>query len=412
MRENTENRRIRKCKKLSLNSKELEEKYMRIILYTGKGGVGKTSVAAVTAYKIAESGKKALVMSTDQAHSLGDSLNYKLSYEPIEVAENLYAMEIDAIEECERAWGNLKDYIKRLLTIRSGESIEAEELLVFPGFEELTSLFKIKEIYDQNFFDVLIVDCAPTGETLSLLKYPEMFGEWINKIIPIKRKALKVAGPAVEKMMKIPMPNDDIFDEIEVLCEKLVNLRELMENKEVVSIRIVTTPEKIVVKEAKRNFSYLHLYDYNVDAIIVNKVYPVESLSGYFQKWIQNQEESMNDIKESFYGIPILHLELLKNELRTMERLQNAADKLYVNIRPEDILFKDTIFELKNIGENECFSIFLPFFDIKDMDILQKGDELTIIIKNERRKFTLPNKLKNKEVKSAKYSDGKLNIMF
>lgn len=385
---------------------------MRIILYTGKGGVGKTSVAAATACKIAHSGLKVLVMSTDQAHSLGDSLNRKLSNEPVEVKENLYAMEIDAIEECERAWGNLKDYMKRLLTSRSGERIETEELLVFPGFEELTSLLKIREIFDRNFYDVLIVDCAPTGETLSLLKYPEMFGEWAGKVIPIKRKAAKAVGPAVEKMMKIPMPKDDIFDEIEILSEKLTNLRELMADKEVVSIRIVTTPEKIVIKEAKRNFSYLHLYDYNVDAIIVNKVYPEESLSGYFKKWILNQEEALADIRESFAGIPVFYLELLKNELRTIERLESVAEKLYKNIKPEEILFKDTVFSIKKIGEDTYFSIVLPFCERKDMDMLQKGDELILIIKNERRKFTLPGKLKNKEIKSARYEDGRLNIFF
>lgn len=385
---------------------------MRIILYTGKGGVGKTSVAAATACKIARSGKKVLVMSTDQAHSLGDSVNQELTYEPMKVADNLYAMEIDAIEECERVWGSLKEYIKKLLTHKGGESIEVEELLVFPGFEELTSLFKIKEIYDQAVYDVLIVDCAPTGETLSLLKYPEMFGEWINKLIPIKRKAVKVAGPAVEKITKIPMPEDKIFDEIEGLYEKLKNLKELMVNKEVVSVRIVTTPEKIVVKEAKRNFSYLHLYDYNVDAIIVNKVYPEEALSGYFHKWIQNQEESLKDISESFSGIPVFHLELLKHELRTVERLQSVADTLYENTNPEDILFKDTIFSINKIGDREYFSIALPFFEIQDMEMLQKGDELTLIIKNERRKFILPGKLKNKEIKSAKYEEGKLNILF
>lgn len=385
---------------------------MRIILYTGKGGVGKTSVAAATACKIAGSGKKVLIMSTDQAHSLGDSLDHKLTTEPIEVAENLYAMEIDTIEEYECAWGNLKDYMKRLLTIKSGESIETEELLVFPGFEELVSLFKIKDIFDQNLYDVLIVDCAPTGETLSLLKYPEMFGEWINKLIPMKRKAVKVAGPPVEKLLKIPMPKDKVFDEIEVLCEKLNNLRELMENKETVSIRIVTTPEKIVVNEAKRNFSYLHLYDYNVDAIIVNKIYPEESLSGYFNKWILNQEEALRDIRESFSGIPIFYLELLKNELRTLNRLNMVADKLYENINPEEILFKDIIFSIMKIGDKECFSISIPFFEKKDMEIFQKNDELILIIKNERRKFILPKKLMDKEIKSAKYEEGKLNIVF
>lgn len=385
---------------------------MRIILYTGKGGVGKTSVAAATACKIASSGKKVLIMSTDQAHSLGDSLGQELGCQPTMVTDYLDAMEIDAIEECERAWGNLKDYLKKLLTSKSSDGIEVEELLVFPGFEELTSLLKIKEIYKQNQYDVVIVDCAPTGETLSLLKYPEMFGEWIDKLLPIKRKAVKVAGPAVEKISGIPMPKDNLFDEVEALCENLKELKELMNNKEVISIRIVTTPEKIVIKEAKRNYSFLHLYDYNVDAIIVNKVYPTESLSGYFQKWIQNQTEALADIKESFSGIPVFHLNLLKHELRTLERLQEVGETLYNEATPEDIFFKDTIFTLQKDGDYDCFSIHLPFFEIKDMDLLQSGDELTLIIKNERRKFFLPRKLCNKEIISANYKEGKLNILF
>lgn len=385
---------------------------MRIILYTGKGGVGKTSVAAATACQLAASGKKVLVMSTDQAHSLGDSLDYKLGAEPLCVTKNLYAMEVDAIEECERAWGSLKEYIKRMMTSKSGDSLEAEELLVFPGFEELTALFKIKDIYDKGIYDVLIVDCAPTGETLSLLKFPEMFGELIEQIVPMKRKALKVAGPAVEKLMKIPMPKDDIFDEIESLCRKMNDLRELMWNKDIVSIRIVTTPEKIVIKESKRNFSYLHLFDYNVDAIIVNKIYPREALTGYFSKWIKNQEDGLTDIRESFAGVPIFYLELLSHELRTVGRLQEVARTLYDGKNPEDILFRETIFATEKAGDFEVFRIALPFFDLKDMDLTQKGDELILCIKNERRKFVLPGKLKNKEVQSARYEDGMLKLTF
>lgn len=385
---------------------------MRIILYTGKGGVGKTSVAAATACQLAASGKRVMIISTDQAHSLGDALDQKLGPTPLKVTENLYAMEVDAVAECEKAWGNLKDYIKRLLTSRNGDSIEAEELLVFPGFEELTALFKIKEIFDENLYDVLIVDCAPTGETLSLLKFPEMFGEWITKLLPMKRKAVKVAGPAVEKLTKIPMPKDNMFNEIETLVEKMNDLRDLMWNKEIVSIRIVTTPEKIVIKEAKRNFSYLHLYNYNVDSIIVNKIYPQESLTGYFHQWIYSQESAMKDIRESFAGIPIFKLELQKHELRTINRLTKVAKVLYGNTDPEKILFQDIVFTVEKDGDRELFKISLPFFNIKDMDLSQKGDELTLIIKNERRKFILPGKLKNKEVQSAKYEDGMLKLSF
>ncbi len=385
---------------------------MRIILYTGKGGVGKTSVAAATACHIAASGKKVLVVSTDQAHSLGDSLDIKLNNEPLEVTKNLYAMEIDVITEYELGWGNMKDYMKRLLTSKTGDSIEAEELLVFPGFEELTALFKMKDIYEENLYDVLIVDCAPTGETLSLLKFPEMFGQWIEQLLPIKRKAVKLAGPTVEKLTKIPMPKDSLFDEIEVLCNKMNALRDLMWNKEVVSIRIVTTPEKIVTKEAKRNFSYLHLYNYNIDAIIVNRIYPREALPGYFQKWIKNQEDALKDIRESFNGIPIFFLELQKNELRTIERLNEVAKTLYGDTDPENILFQQILFSIEKSEIGDVFQIALPFFELKDMDLSQKGDEVTLIIRNERRKFILPSKLRNKDILSAKYEDGFLKLVF
>lgn len=385
---------------------------MRILLYTGKGGVGKTSIAAATACKIAESGKRVLIMSTDQAHSLGDSFDRKLGNEPLEITEHLYAMEIDAVAESEHAWGNIKDYLKKLLTSRSGESIEAEELLVFPGFEELFSLFKMLEIYEAQNYDVLIVDCAPTGETISLLKFPEMFGDLLGKIMPMKRKALKVAGPLVEKTMKIPMPKDTLFDEVEILCRKIEQLQELMSDKDVLSLRIVTTPEKIVVKEAKRNFAYLHMYDYNVDAIIVNKVYPKSSLEGYFNQWIENQQNSLQDIRQSFFDIPVFEMKFLKHELRTLERLKAAADMVYRDTDPAAVLAVQSIFVLEKVQEKYCLKIALPFVDKLDLELEQKGEELALTIKNERRNLILPPKLREYEVAGAKYEDAVLKIEF
>lgn len=385
---------------------------MRILLYTGKGGVGKTSIAAATACKIAETGKRVLIMSTDQAHSLGDSFDRKLGNEPLEITEHLYAMEIDAVAESEHAWGNIKDYLKKLLTSRSGESIEAEELLVFPGFEELFSLFKILDIYKGGNYDVLIVDCAPTGETISLLKFPEMFGDLLGKIMPIKRKAIKVAGPLVEKTTKIPMPKETLFDEAEVLCSKIEQLQDLMSDKEIVSLRIVTTPEKIVVKEAKRNFAYLHMYDYNVDAIIVNKVYPKSSLAGYFNQWIENQQKSLEDIRQSFFGIPVFEMEFLKHELRTVERLKKAADMVYRDTDPGEVLAVQNIFVLEKVQDRYWLKIAIPFVDKQELELEQKGEELELTIKNERRNLLLPPKLREYEVAGAKYDEGMLKIEF
>jgi len=385
---------------------------MRILLYTGKGGVGKTSIAAATACTIAADGKKVLIMSTDQAHSLGDSFEKKLGNEPIKVAENLYAMEIDAVAESEAAWGNMQGYMKQLLTSRAESGLDAEELLVFPGLEELFSLFKILDNYDKGEYDVLIVDCAPTGETLSLLKFPEMFGTFIEKVLPMKRKAVKIGGPIIEKLIKVPMPKNSVFDELETLTKRLEELQKLMHNKEVVSLRIVTTPEKIVIKEAKRNYTCLQLYDYNVDAIIVNRIYPRKALEGYFNKWVDLQSEGLNEIEESFHKIPIFKLELQQKELKSLPVLKGIAQILYQDQDPTSVFSQEQIFNVIKCNEGYIFEIKLPFADKKELDLNQIGGEIILSIKNERRRFLLPDVIKNKEIQSAKYEDGKLRILF
>ena len=385
---------------------------MRTILYTGKGGVGKTSIAAATACEIADKGSRVLIMSTDQAHSLSDSFGIKLGSEPTKISENLYGMEIDTAAENEKLWGSLQNYIKLLMTAKSKDSIEIEELLVFPGFEELLSLIKIKEFDDTDDYDVLIVDCAPTGETMSLLKFPDLFKVWMEKIFPIKKKGVKFARPIVEPVLNIPMPDESIFDDIEKLYEKIDELHKLILNKDKVSVRIVTTPEKIVVKEAKRSFSYLHLFDYNVDSIIINKIFPKESIGGYFNKWEQLQKESIKDIEESFKGIPIFKMELLKSEITGYEILKNVGKRLYNKYDPADILFRENIFEVVNEGGTYIFKVRIPFVNKEELDLLQNGDELTIAIKNEKRTFIVPKKLISRNVTGAEYAGGYLNIKF
>ena len=383
---------------------------MRVIIYTGKGGVGKTSMAAATACKIAKNGKKVLVMSTDQAHSLGDAFDMKIDKEPIKIAENLYAMEIDTVYESEKSWGNLKDYFKQLLTMKGGSGIEVEELLVFPGLEELFSMFKILEVYESGKYDTIIVDCAPTGETLALLKYPERLSGMINKVLPIKRAGVKTVGPAVERVMKIPMPKDNVFEDIEYLMDKMQRLQNLLLNKEVVSLRVVTTPEKIVINEAKRNFTCLYLYHYNVDAIIVNHIYPAKAMEGYFNKWIKMQEEALQDIKESFSEVPRFYVELQQQELRTLDVLGKVGDTIYEEINPDDVLFKKEIYSIDN--EKNCLKIYLPFADKGELRLEQDKNELIVGVKNESRKFPIPSEFTKKDIVGAKFEEGYLNILF
>ncbi|MCB2291395.1 ArsA family ATPase [Clostridium sp. CS001] len=387
---------------------------MRIILYTGKGGVGKTSVASATACHIAMQGKKVLIMSTDQAHSLSDAFGVKLCNTPTKITNNLEAIEMDALIENEAIWGNIKGYIEKLMLLKSEKNIEVEELLVFPGFKDLISLLKIKQINDENNYDVLVVDCAPTGETMSLLKFPELFKWWMDKIFPMKRKAAKIAKPIVERTVKIPLPDDKTFDEIEILYNKIEELHGLMLQKDKVSLRIVTTPEKIVIKEAKRNFSYLHLYDFNVDAIIVNKIISEEGGKGYFQQWMKLQSENLKDINESFSPVPIFKAELMHSEVRDYDSLINMGNVIFGETSAEKVLFKEKIFEVVKLSSDEGYylNIHMPFVDKKELNLLQNGDEISISIKNEKRNFTLPQKLHSKKVIKANYEDGKLRILF
>ncbi|WP_291635501.1 ArsA family ATPase [Clostridium sp.] len=387
---------------------------MRIILYTGKGGVGKTSVAAATACQIAKQGKKVVIMSTDKAHSLSDVFGIKLSNTPTQITDNLEAIEVDALIENEAIWGNIKGYIEKLMLSKTMKSIEVEELLVFPGLEDLISLLKIKQINDDDNYDVLIVDCAPTGETMSLLKFPELFKWWMDKIFPLKRKAAKLVKPIIDHTIKIPLPDEKTFDEIEILYNKIDELHKLMLQKDNVSLRIVTTPEKIVIKEAKRNFSYLHLYDFNVDAIIVNKIISEEGGKGYFEKWMKLQSENLVDISESFSPVPIFKTELMHSEVRNYESLLIMGQSIFKEVSAEKVFFKDKIFEVEKSSTDECYylNINMPFVDKKELNLLQNGDEISISIKNEKRNFVIPQKLHSKKIIKASYEEGKLRIQF
>lgn len=385
---------------------------MRIIIYTGKGGVGKTSVAAASALRMAAAGKRVLVMSTDPAHSLGDSFDLKLGREPVPVCDNLSAVEIDTVYEGEKSWGRMKNYLKELLCIRGQGGIEVEELLIFPGLEELFSMFRILEFSDSREFDVIVVDCAPTGETLAMLKYPERLFDTINRVLPAKRKGMKLAGPLIERLTSFPMPEDNVFDDLEYLMDKMEKLQRLLLDKSTVSLRIVTTPERIVIREAKRNFTCLYLYNYNVDAIIVNRIYPRQAMEGYFSKWMVMQQEGLREIEESFSEVPRFYLELQKVEVRTLPVLERIGEELFQGTDLWEILFCRDIYTVSREGETLSLSILLPFADKEDLELNQVESELILRLKNETRRFPLPRQAQGKEIAGAKLCQGYLKIQF
>ena len=385
---------------------------MRIIIYTGKGGVGKTSVAAATAVKSAQQGQKTLVVSTDAAHSLGDSFDIKLTNEPVEISKNLWAHEIDTIHEVEEGWGKIQKYLTELFMAKAVKDITTEELTVFPGMEDLLSLLRILKYYKEGRFDVIIVDCAPTGETLALLSFPEMLRWWMEKLFPIKKKALKVVGPIVGPMFGIPMPSGQVMDEVDSMYYQLDEMRAIFSDRDTTSIRIVVNPEKMVIKEAQRSFTYLNIYDFNVDAVIVNRVFPESITDDYFKGWKDIQRKYKTDIIESFSPIPIYYAPLFETEVVGLTMLGRMAEEVFQDGNPVEIKYNGRAQQVDKDGEDYILSIAMPFIEKKDLSLNQKGDELIIKAGNIKRKITLPRTLLNFTIKKAAFEAEMLKIRF
>lgn len=385
---------------------------MRIILYTGKGGVGKTSIAAATAVKCAAQGLKTLVVSTDPAHSLGDSLDIQLTYEPVEIEPDLWAQEIDTVHEIEEGWGKVQQYMTELFTSKAVKDITTEELTVFPGMEDLLSLLRILKYYHEGRFDVIVIDCAPTGETLALLSFPEMFRWWMEKLFPFKKKALKVMGPIVEPLFGIPMPSGQVMDEIDNMYNHLDEMKQLFSNRSITSIRIVVNPEKMVVKEAQRSFTYLNIYDFNVDAIVVNRVIPETVTDDYFKVWKDIQKKYRTDIIDSFSPLPIYYAPLFETEVVGKEMLTRMGDEIFKDEHPEEIKYSGRSQQIEKDGDKYILTIAMPFVEKQDLSLNQKGDELIIKVGHIKRNITLPRTLLSFSIKKAKFEEDKLKIWF
>lgn len=383
---------------------------MRIIIYTGKGGVGKTSIAAATASHLANLGKKVLLLSTDQAHSLQDSLDHPLTYYPQEVFPNLEAMEIDSTEESKKAWGNLRDYLRQIISEKANGGLEAEEALLFPGLDEVFALLQILEIYQKNRYDVLIVDCAPTGQSLSMLSYSEKLTMLADTILPMVKNVNSILGSFISKKTSVPKPRDAVFEEFESLVKRLNHLEEILHDKKTSSIRIITTPEHIVLEEAQRNYTWLQLYHFTVDAIYVNKIYPEKALEGYFEDWKENQNKSLQIIEESFFNQKIFSLELQEEEIRGKDSLERISQLLYQGEDPSQIFYEGEEFKIEEKNGTRIFILPLPFTTKQDISVIKEEQDLLVTVLNETRRFRLPDKLQKRYISNYVLEDGKLKI--
>jgi len=300
----------------------------RTILYTGKGGVGKTSVAAATARRCAASGLRTVVLSTDPAHSLSDALETELGPDPCPVADLLWAQEVQAEREMEANWAAVQRWLGALLADRGVMDIAAEELSVPPGMDELFSLLQIKRHHESGRFDVVIVDCAPTGETLRLLGFPDIAHWWLEKVFPWERRLMAAAKP-IARMMDVEMPGDDALGEVQRLVEHLIAMNEILRDHTRATIRLVMNPDRMVIKEAQRTFTYLNLYGYLTDAVVVNRVFPDELVGGYFGEWHARQRERLEDVRAGFAPLPLLEARYFEEEVVGPRMLDRLGDELF-----------------------------------------------------------------------------------
>ncbi|HUY57927.1 MAG TPA: ArsA family ATPase [Candidatus Micrarchaeaceae archaeon] len=385
---------------------------MRVILYTGKGGVGKTTVAAASAVKCAAMGLRTLVISTDAAHSLGDSLDRELAPEPVEVAENLFAQEVNALHEMEGHWDKIHGYLAVLFNSQGVDEIIAEELATPPGMEEISSLMWIRRHAQRQEYDVLIVDCAPTGETLQLLAFPDVARWYLDRIFPLERKVMKVARPVIQPFVKIPLPGDEIYGSIKELLLDLESMKEVLSDSKTCTVRLVLNLEKMVIKEAQRAYTYLNLYDYQVDAVLVNRVLPEAVSEGYFADWRKSQQRYAEQVEAAFSPVPILNSQLFDHEVVGLENLRELGDSLFGSIDPSAVLFNTKPQALTKDDHGYVLTLQLPFATKEQVELTQRDDDLYVSVGPYKREISLPRVLHGKVTTSANLESGRLAIHF
>ncbi|MGQ9626100.1 MAG: ArsA family ATPase [Anaerolineae bacterium] len=384
----------------------------RIILYTGKGGVGKTSVAAATALRCADLGYRTIVVSTDAAHSLADSFDIELGPEPTQVASGLWGQEIDVLYQMAKYWGNVQRYMASLLTWRGMDEIMAEETSVLPGMEELASLLQIVYLHDQSNYDVIIVDCAPTGATLQLLSFPEVARWYLERIFPIERATMKLTRPILKAVTDLPLPDDEVFDTIAELIKSLDRMHRLLSDGKKSSVRLVLNPEKMVIKEAQRAYTYLNLYGYCTDAVISNRIIPAQVEDSYFAAWHKIQEKYSKMVEEAFAPLPILTVPFFDQEVVGPEMLRRMAQSIYGDDDPTRVYYVGRPQKIEKLDGDYLLSLALPFAEKGRLDLTRLADELVIRIGNHKRNMVLPRALVNLDVKSAKFEEGTLKVVF
>jgi arsenite-transporting ATPase len=384
----------------------------RTILYTGKGGVGKTSVAAATARRCAASGMRTIVLSTDPAHSLSDSLGVQLSGVPTPVAKNLFGQEVQAQEEIERHWEAVSGWLGGILAEQGVDRISAEELTVPPGMNELFSLLQIKHHHEAGEFDAIIVDCAPTGETLRLLSFPDVCTWWLEKVFPWQGKWMAAARPFARSVLDMPLPPEGVLHDVERLVRNLVAMNGILRDPASTSVRLVMSPDRMVVREAMRTFTYLNLYGYLTDAVIVNRLFPDETADGYFSRWRALQAEQLELVRSAFSPVPILTAPFFPSEVMGGEMLDSLGAEIFDGVAAHSVLHSQVTQELSSTNGRASLRLAVPFVEREDIELKKVGLEVIVKVAGQKRTIMLPPAMAGYETSGARLRDGALEVLF
>jgi len=385
----------------------------RTILYTGKGGVGKTSVAACTARACAASGLRTLILSTDPAHSLSESLGAALGPEPSGVSERLWGQEVNAQEEMERHWSGVQEWLGEVFVERGIDHISAQELTVPPGMDELFSLLRLQAAHASADWDAIVVDCAPTGETLRLLSFPDVARWWIEKVFPLERQLLAAARPLARSLLDIQLPSSAVFADIQRLSQNLIEMNEILRDRDRCTVRLVMNPDKMVIGEAMRTFTYLNLYGYLTDAVIVNRVFPAE-VGDYFAGWRRVQEEHLALVRSAFAPVPVLCAPYFDQEVLGAEMLDRLAGAVFGadGLDPAAVLHDSLTQELRVSEEGAQLRLLLPLAHKGDISLKKIGLELVVGVDGHRRTIILPSALAAFQPSGATFENGALEVTF
>ena len=384
----------------------------RILLFTGKGGVGKTTAAAATALACADAGRRTIVLSTDPAHSLADAFDVALGPEPTTVTPTLSGQQLDAHQRMEDAWSDIQSYVVDVLGWAGVDAIEAEELSVIPGLDEIFGLSDIKAYAASGQWDVIVVDCAPTAETIRFLSLPDVLSWYMERIFPVERKVVRAVRPLLTRVTTMPVAGEDFFDATRRFYDRLDGVRELLTDGRRTSVRLVVNPERMVIAEARRTYTYLSLFGYRTDAVVANRLLPDVVSDPWFAAWKAAHAEHLSTIVEGFAPLPVLRAELAAQEVVGVDRLRRFAEVLYEGVDPAAVLHEGEPLRIERRGTRFVLSLQLPFADAGDLEVGRRHDELFVRVGTYRRAIVLPDSLRRRPVEGARMVGDRLAITF